>query len=484
MNLRDAYNLIDDIERRCDVGSIRTANLNAWPLVRLILWSRLSAPKSEHKKQPNSVNLKVLIIRFLDYLFDIVVKLVPKKIRPFAYKWASDAEVIFIGRASHSQFVAGYTIPFDRILDPIRYAVGSSIKTASVFLGTKTSNMFGRKRLALVSRGKFTPVEGLFESGLIAELEKLEIDPERFSADVLRAAHYFWLGYHSFCEISRKSKSLRAIFVSVWYSPEIMGIIAAARSMKLTVVDVQHGADETNAMANWKMLEMPPTGYQLAPNVFWRWQESQSSFPNFHKTAVCRHTVIVGGYPWISYWKFLRGQQLTIDNAKARETELRKQVLFSIRSPYGATLERIPDFILEFLRRSHPDILVVFRLHPNDLFGPKYIKNRLIGDFLTSYRVAEPSEDLYECLMQSTHLVTAFSSVCLEGLSFGVKTFLYGEDAYINYCDLIDEGLVGWTSGNADDLEQFVLSGMTTLCTQVIPSALELTSATVSELLY
>jgi hypothetical protein len=420
-----------------------------------------------------------------NFVSDLILTKLPNKFKFLTYYWASNVEVLLIGRPSHVQYVSGYQLPFDRVLDPIRFALQSRCSAISVFLGTDTSRRTGRKRLRLLHKGQIKSVEGLVESRLIEQLKLREIDDKILTKELLEASRKFWSGYYSFKQFIDRSRNLRAVVVSVWYSPEMMGVIAAARQNNIVVVDVQHGADDSNAMGSWKMQSVPRLGYQMAPNYLWRWNQSKnlSADKDLKGKAITCHKFVVGGYPWISYWRFLREQSANCANARTPQQRNKYQVLFSVRNPFGESRERIPEFLLEFLRLPHPDVTVVIRLHPNDFVGQRHVEERLAGTLRTPYRVGSPKDDLYELLSESTHLVSAHSAVCLEALTLGVPTLLFGEDAKVNYKEILESNRATWTSGNLADLEKFIFNETCQGSTPIIVSSLDLTAETISAIL-
>ena len=65
--------------------------------------------------------------------------------------------------------------------------------------------------------------------------------------------------------------SLKKIFLSAWYLPETMGIIASARELNISTIEVQHGKQGRfqAAYAGWNIF--PENGYVNLPDNFWCW---------------------------------------------------------------------------------------------------------------------------------------------------------------------------------------------------------------------
>ena len=64
--------------------------------------------------------------------------------------------------------------------------------------------------------------------------------------------------------------------------------------------------------------------------------------------------------------------------------------------------------------------------------------------------------DLYEELQRSTHLISPYSSVCLEASFFALPVLTYGEDSLSVFNNQIQSGELAWTLGNTDDIEKFI----------------------------
>jgi CDP-glycerol glycerophosphotransferase (TagB/SpsB family) len=127
-----------------------------------------------------------------------------------------------------------------------------------------------------------------------------------------------------------------------------------------------------------------------------------------------------------------------------------------LQSPDSLDTERIPDFLLDFLRRENPQVIVNFRTHPNDRDGFDYAKNRLQGKFATKFYITSQKIDLYNELQRSTHLISRYSSVCLEASFFALPVLTYGENPLSVFSNQIQSGELAWTLGNTDDIENFV----------------------------
>ena len=124
-----------------------------------------------------------------------------------------------------------------------------------------------------------------------------------------------------------------------------------------------------------------------------------------------------------------------------------------MQPPQGDNCERIPNFIINFLASEHSEsIHFIFRLHPNDIEGNCYCRNRLKLINPDSYTIDDGKKNLYDLFAEVTHHITAFSSCCYEARLFNISTLLYGHDSKEIYEDEIKNKVFSWTDSNTDEL--------------------------------
>lgn len=365
--------------------------------------------------------------------------------------------MIFIGRSSHLQRIGESKWPFDRVLDPIQESLQEHILTKKYVLGPKSASRTITKttRIRRISDRDFLEIHGLDKSGLLDSLQSTKIDIDNFLKTVMQYANKFWMGYHIGANWIRGTNNTQHVFVATWYSPEMMGIIAAFQEAGVSVTDVQHGFQGSLHGMYMGWGKSRSKGYLMLPANFWTWSNSASSdildSTNFRKV----HQPVVGGYPWIDYWNKQQLNKMP-QEIQVKTSTFRIRLLVILRPPDSPDTERIPDFLLDFLRRENPDVIVNFRTHPNDRDGFKYVKNRLGGAFATKFYITSHKIDLYNELQSSTHLISPYSSVCLEASFFALPVLTYGENSLSIFSNQIQSGELAWTLGNTDDIEKFI----------------------------
>ena len=77
-------------------------------------------------------------------------------------------------------------------------------------------------------------------------LAKDAISPKLFVKRVFSNIIIFQRWYRYGKKFFRSRSNLKLIYVTSWYFPDVMGLIAAAQELNIKVVDVQHGKQEEN----------------------------------------------------------------------------------------------------------------------------------------------------------------------------------------------------------------------------------------------
>jgi hypothetical protein len=233
-----------------------------------------------------------------------------------------------------------------------------------------------------------------------------------------------------------------------------MGICAAAHDLNIKTIDVQHGKQgKYQAMySSWSVI--PNYGYELMPSYFWCWgEDSYNNILNYRKNRKI-HTPFIGGYPWIDYYnKYIQTKKNISNTFKAN-----KIVLFTMQPPQGSNIERIPDFIIEYLQGIKTEsILFIFRLHPNDTQGNNYCLEKLKSINTNLFFIDNQEYNLYDRLEIATHHITAYSSCCYEALYFKVPTLLFGNESKYIYDDEISKSVFDWSIGTVRDLSNWLV---------------------------
>ena len=149
----------------------------------------------------------------------------------------------------------------------------------------------------------------------------------------------------------------------------MMGIIASAKQLGISTIEVQHGKQGRfqAAYSGWNIF--PDKGFLNMPNNFWCW--GNSSVKNILQSSPNRkfHKPILGGYAWPLWYKtfYKNNKEYPIKSSRIK-------LLFTIQGEQGETNEQqLPDGLLELIRhyqklynKTKEKIFEIrIRLHPN-----------------------------------------------------------------------------------------------------------------------
>jgi hypothetical protein len=258
--------------------------------------------------------------------------------------------------------------------------------------------------------------------------------------------------YFSAKKLLENHKNLEEVYLACWYFSDAMGVCAAADELGIKTIDIQHGKQGKYQAMYSGWTKLPINGYALMPDSFWCWGQPScehilASSPNRKK-----HIPFIGGYPWIEYYK---KNMLPVDS---KTTDSKIRVLLTMQTPQAGNLERIPDFIIDFLSSSTiEDVHFTFRYHPNDIYGYHYCKERLTSIDPVLYSIDRGTQNLYDVFRVVTHHITAYSSCCYEASMFNVPTLLYGEESKEIYEDDINNHTFTWINSNEESLRAWLL---------------------------
>src|SRR5262249_18009723 len=87
-------------------------------------------------------------------------------------------------------------------------------------------------------------------------------------------------------------------------SLENMALVAACRQLGVLSVDLQHGVQGESHVAYGAWSVMPAQGWELLPDRFWVWSESEvAAIRKWVPPGSTRHLAFVGGNIWLDLWR-------------------------------------------------------------------------------------------------------------------------------------------------------------------------------------
>ena len=446
MNLKEAFAKISFIESSGLPACITSGSINTWPLLRQCLWFELT-----------SVNNHSFASQ-INTLFELTRKKIVSKLRQSttfsssSSNFSNSSIALFISRPIYLQELSGGLL-FDRIIDPLIYCLPDRSDYSKYYMSScyNSSDFFYKASFLSPSHKTNIFISKEVRSHIYNIARRVGIKPKsllrRYSRNLSKFTRWYSLGTSLLDQFS----CLKLLFITSWYFPDAMGLIAAARERGITVIDVQHGK-QGKFQAMYSGWDIQDETYLMMPDLFWCWGKPSVSHILGSRTSRTSHRPILGGYPWLEYY---REKIMTASQFASTSSSL-KRVLVTLQPTQGGNNEPLPDFIIEFLRTLPNNIYFVFRCHPNHRNAPEYCTRRLVGIPSSLFEIDDGRPNLYEQIMNSTHHITAYSSCCYEASAFNIPTLLFGPDAESIYDSEIQNGEFEWTIGRSLDLKNWL----------------------------
>jgi hypothetical protein len=361
----------------------------------------------------------------------------------------SSETTLFVSRPVYLQELKGADLAFDRIVDPLLFAIRNHTPALKAYIGALPGDrrlLFPGVSLRPKSVGNPALLDSSAELWVQDVAHRTGLCGRDLSEQFQTALRGFERWYHTGRTLFASMPRLKRLYLTSWYFPDMMGLTAAAKEAGVEVIDVQHGKQgKYQGMYSW-WTRIPEGGYQMVPDRFWCWGRPSCDDILRASPGRIRHRPFVGGFPWIDWYR-------TFINPSVAGAVSEKTILFTMQGPQGKSQEPIPDFIVSFLENPRfSDWRIRFRNHPNFKEGLGYCQKRLGQIDPSRYVIADQKRNLYDEFLEVTHHITGYSSCCYEAESFGVPTLLFGEEAKSIYETDIACGRFFWTSGVTGDL--------------------------------
>ena len=241
-----------------------------------------------------------------------------------------------------------------------------------------------------------------------------------------------------YCSLLKRLKPTIVFNVS-YYGIEGMAANLACRELNIPSVDIQHGfqGDLHVAYARWN--KIPVSGYELLPQYFWCWTESDAETINKWSNSISsRHRAIVGGNLWLSQWltngqDFVEHYDKQLKRIVAQYPDHR-HILVTLQTSLASDKVLAP--LLNAVSSGPKNWRWWFRLHPCMLQEREKVR-KLLGnhgivdvefDIATDY-------PLYALLRHMDLHITHSSSTVIEAVSFGIPSVItseYGAEFFPN----------------------------------------------------
>lgn len=478
MRLDKIRDVLVAIESSLDVNGIQAEGVCLWPILRLCIWRQLAIDQNQ-EQPPAKISWWKSMQRLTMFLYKLLSK--AKRLITYFFSISSQkkhVEIVFLTRPVYLQKLSSGQF-FDRMIDPLVSLIKNKKNVSKLCIGEgkKPKNLYFDFSYLAPNELERPQVHPQFASSEIKKIAEIaDLDESALLESFKRSCTHFFQWYNLGTKLFRKMPFLKHVYVTSWYFPDMMGLIAAAKDRNVNVTDLQHGQQgRYQIMYTW-WAKIPSDGYKLLPDKFWCWGQTSVDHIIQVNNNVQAHQAFVGGYPWIDYYK-LHINENSLDASHSKEqSKHRLKVVFTLQPPSGEHQEPIPDFIVDFLmaHESSQGISFTFRCHPNFKGCLQYIKDRLKSIGESQYVISRGDSLLYDDFLSATHHVTAFSSCCYEAEVFGIPTLLFGSDALENYEDEIKNNVFAWTPGEVSDFINWLNKRALTNPSNYVVSSLDL----------
>ena len=275
---KDIFRLITQIEAK-NHNEIKSFGNESWPIVRISIINFLQKEQKSKNKNSNKISINRLS-NLINKLKRILSQLVITN--NFYSKEILESENIFFSR-SHFLDKLNSGKFFDRIIDPFYLTSSANIKSSKFYIDNNflKNNLFSKghfyqRNKFLIHLPKFTnkKIRNLkYQCIYFMKLFNKQIDEESLNQFILDDFQLIFKGYlhakYDAKNFLKKFKYLKKIYVSSWYAPDVMGLIAAANELKIQTIDIQHGKQGKYQAAYCGWNSIPSNGFVNLPRFFW-----------------------------------------------------------------------------------------------------------------------------------------------------------------------------------------------------------------------
>jgi hypothetical protein len=433
MDHQHAVEVLVEIERRVDVNALRAGGLCVWPLARLGFWERLLQPKAGGAAPAPKTPLRFPPwSAWMQWRERRRVRALPR------------AEALFLSRHEDygDRFSAGYS---NRHVDPVLAFCRSRLSclklearepaAARTLPRAVATEFFQPDRLAALPELPAIEGAGLLRATLAEIGEPLGFDESALRREVAQLLRR----RAAYLEVLAVVQP-RVVFVVCYYDRRVLPLIAAARTLGIPTVDIQHGKQGRyhGAYSHWTRL--PPGGYALLPDFLWVWGEpSRRHIADSRGAESLHHRPIVGGNRWLAQWR--RGAPFPEDPSEAAWlTDVRKagRVILITLQPIEPAL---PPHLREAMQRSPASWLWLLRAHPQRRAEIPSMVAALQSEGSAAFEGERASAvPLYALLRIADRHITCWSSVAHEAPAFDVPTLIVHPSGRRLYAEEIAAG--------------------------------------------
>ena len=488
--------LINKIERAIDVNALRAHGLYVWPYARLRIIIQLAqmehdfppiafpvpplaqltrsiGPGGEKNLETQRLLLDVRKARQAEHIAQ------KRALRPF-----NPIDVLVVSIAEHcSQNVRNGL--YSPVLDPIFESFSEYGRVLKVEVGPGLGQVPGRAHPTLsINPNPFTTaraIDAFLTSGrepkeeedareverelyrfLCEEYPSLDWAGERFLDNSLTLRHYgdFFVDLLSHLGV-------RCTVQTPHYHEVGMALNQACYELNIPSVDVQHAVLTGDNPHYLQFFKTPEGGYPMLPDSLWVWSKGTADMVN----SLSSHEVggveaIVAGNPW--HQRIGLRQDDIVDETTIRAlvnlSDYKHVVLVALQYP---TPDPLPEIVRQAMENSPSDWFWLIRYHPR---SPENLRNSIETELrerglLNWESDIANSTPLPVLLRYVSHVMTRYSSTCMEGASLGIPSTFFDPTARDYYPQLLELGISRLAESSQSIIDS-ILEGRSTEITQ------------------
>lgn len=451
MNLRDHVGFLTELEARFPVDEWVAHGVRAWPLVRYHLSVSNLQIVNRTRSEADGVGLRLSALLRDEWRWARA----EVDDRFHSESPASPADVLLYGDGVSQMFVGGAW--HDRFCDPIAArAEALGLTTASwtplnrFQVPRARSSWFIQPTLdALGAWCKLTHRLAGHDASLPGYDDFSAFVRERFPdariptpESVAKVAYYVEHHTRLYRRLLGRVRP-RACFIVSYYGTERSSFVRACRQLRIPVVDVQHGyaGDRHWAYASWT--RVPPGGYDLLPEVFWRWSEDEARVIDGWGAATGgAHRAEVSGNLFLSAWwqrEFPGIDEATRTAAVVRSRAPDKRhLLFTLN---GFEPPEMLDRLVAMFEKVRDRYFIWLRTHPSRTAQRDDLKRRFHALLPAAANIDEATSLPLPAVLAAVDVhLTEISTTVIEAELFGVPSVLLGELRSVLYPGQLGRG--------------------------------------------
>ena len=436
--------LLNQVEGHFPVDQWMIHGIHIWPLVRLELATDLTNysmyPALYHSTRSVSkgsrlTSLFLQEVRALLRFGHAYLKEFSKNAKP------RRAEVVFLSDGiSFSYLIDSW---YEKFCDPLiseleEHRIPFFLMTPSreYFTPRRTPSMFIQPSLDTIrAKTLLSSNKGFGEERLDGFQEFIDFIKSRdlkiTSPGLKRMKDEFTLimKYSEFFEQVLRQIKPRSAFVVSYYNVAGMALNLACRNLGIVSVDIQHGLQGDLHWAYGRWNNVPETGYEVLPNLFWVWSNLEAEAIKRWNSSVSEwHQPVVGGNLFLDLWRSSENEIVKyydneIGNAKGNKKHL-IHVLYTIGYEDADKLRTI----LSTMRQTESLCYWWLRVHPGKLKERNSFKKWVRENRISNGEVDLATDlPLYALLRQMDLHLTFYSSSVFEAEDLGVPSVVVGD---------------------------------------------------------